>query len=776
MRAAGFWCGLALWLCAGTNLVVHAEERPALEEAVMEVSVNGQSASDMLIVLRDQSAGLWLDDEDLARLHLRLPDATPRLYESRRYYPVSALPGSRVQFDEAAGRVLITVAADAFLATHLSAPGRTGPSITPSELGGFLNYQLSSQRYSNENLTGGTVELGVFDAVGVLTGTAVARADDGNTALVRLDTTFTKEFPARLETLELGDAITDPGNWGSAVRFGGIHWGTNFGLRPDMLTTPLLAASGTAVLPSTVDVFVNNQKVSSQNLPPGPFIVDQLPAITGSGDVTLVVRNALGQQQVITQPFYASASLLAPGLSKYEMDLGVARNDYSLASDRYAGLTGSATYQRGINSALTVEAHGEFLGAQAYAAGVDLAAAVSHYGIVSATVAEGGGNGRSGVLSSLGYAWQAQWFNFSVSKSVASSGYQQISDVAASSGQFKQRNLAEVGVNLSHGSSLQLAYADETFDGQPQLKTVSAAYSKQLPDQITLSLSATRTISTQTASSLYLFITIPLGGRKSVTTGGTLGRGAGAPPDEANGMLVQSPPIGPGFGYRLGETSGDNYTADGRWQTGAGDLEAMAVRNAGISGQSVQWSGAATLLDGQLRVARQVTDSFAVVDVAGLPGVPVYIDNQKVAETDPSGKALLHDLLPYQINRISIDPLDLPLDTSIDSKTMEVAPAFRSGVVLRFPVRKIRAGIFRLITRDGTAVPAGARVKFQGELVPVALDGRVYVTGFDHGFSATATWATHTCSFHVATPPAGDPQPDMGTIVCSEQTAAGVTP
>jgi outer membrane usher protein len=776
LATARLWSCVALLLGACAGLVVQADELPVLQEAVMEVSVNEQPATEMLIVLRDDSGGLWLDERDLARLHLKMPDVAPRRYEGRRYYPVNALPGGKVQFDEARGRALLSVSGDAFLATRVSAPSREGPPITPAALGGFLNYEISAQHYSDQNLTGATTELGVFNSMGVITNTAVARSNDGSTEIVRLDTTFTKDFPGQLETLELGDAITDPGNWGSAVRFGGIHWGTNFGLRPDMLTTPLLAASGTAVLPSTVDVFVNNQKVSSENLPPGPFIVDQLPSITGSGDVTLVVRNALGQQQVITQPFYSSASLLAPGLSEYELDFGVARNDYALESARYAGLAGSATYERGLSSVLTVEAHGEFLGTQAYAAGADLAAAVGHYGIVSATLADGGGSGRSGLMSSLGYSWQAKWFNLALSTSVASSGYLQISDASTSAGQFKQRTLAQVGVNLPHGTSLQLAYADESFDSEPQMKTISAAYSQQLPNQITLSLNATRTMSTQSASSLYLFVTIPLGARRSLTTGGTLGHGAGAPPDEVNAMLVESPPLGPGFGYRLGETSDDNYTADGRVQTLAGDLEAMAVRNAGVSGQTAQWSGAATLLDGQVRVARQVNDSFAVVDVAGLPGVPVYIDNQRITETDQSGRALLHDLRPYEINRISIDPLELPLDTEIDSKTMEVAPAYRSGVVLKFPVEKIRAGVFRLKMRDGSVVPVGAQVEFNGELFPVALNGLVYVTGFDHGSSATATWANHKCSFRLAPPPPNDPQPDLGTIVCSEHASAEAQP
>lgn len=749
-----------------------AADPSTLHEAAMQVIVNASAGGPTLIVLRDDAGALWLEQEDLDQLHLLTPSVAPQVFETHRYYPISAIPGASVQFDEPGGRALLHVPAEAFAHNRVSAPTHAGPPITPAALGSFLNYSLSAQRFADQRLVGGTAELGIFNSAGVLTNTALERSIDGQSDFVRLDTTFTKDFPARLETLAVGDTTTLAGNWGSTVRFGGVRWGTNFGLRPDMLTTPLLSAGGTAVVPSTVDVFVNNQKVATQNVPPGPFTIDQLPSVTGTGDVTLVVRNALGQQQVVTQPFYSSATLLAPGLSLYDVDLGVARNDYALASDRYAGLTGAATYQRGLNASFTLEAHGEFLGSQVYAAGADLAAALSRYGILSATAADGGGEGHNGLLGGLGYSWQARWFNIALNSSIAGSGYRQVNDAASISGQFKSRNLAQFGVNLRHGSSLQVAYVTESFDAAPGLRTLSLAYSQQLPDNVTLTLTATRTMTTQNASSLFLLFTVPLSGRRSVTAGATLGQGPGAPPNEASAMLVQTPPLGPGFGYRLGESSANNYTADGRWQTGAGDLEGMAVRNIGVSGQSLQWTGAATLIDGELRAARRVNESFAVVDVGGLPDVPVFLENQLITHTDANGQALLHDLRPYEVNRISVDPTDLPLDTELDARSIEVAPAFRSGVIVRFPVERIRAGIFRLLLSDGSSVPVGAQVHFNGGEFAVALGGRVYITGYDHGTTGEASWKEQSCTFRLPPPPAHDPQPDLGDITCFEQRPA----
>ncbi len=96
-----------------------------------------------------------------------------------------------------------------------------------------------------------------------MTNTAVETAKQGVHSFVRLETTLTHDFPSSLATLRLGDTISVPGSWADAVRFAGLQWGSNYGIRPDLVTTPLLAVTGTAVLPSTVDVFVNGKAVGS---------------------------------------------------------------------------------------------------------------------------------------------------------------------------------------------------------------------------------------------------------------------------------------------------------------------------------------------------------------------------------------------------------------------------------------------------------------------------------------------------------------------------------
>ncbi len=57
------------------------------------------------------------------------------------------------------------------------------------------------------------------------------------------------------------------------------------------------------------------------------------------------------------------------------------------------------------------------------------------------------------------------------------------------------------------------------------------------------------------------------------------------------------------------------------------------------------------------------------------------MDNQLIGHTDGNGRALLNDLLPYESNRVNIEPTEIPLDASIGARTLVVTPGFRSGVV-----------------------------------------------------------------------------------------------
>jgi outer membrane usher protein len=750
-----------------------AASPPEMTEAVMEVTLSDTEPGEMIVVLRGPQGLLYLEENDFVRLRLHVPQTAPYLYEGRRYFDPRAIKGCTVTIDERAQRAVITAPVFSLDTTHLSAAERHSPDITPASPGAFLNYQLSAQQINGQDSGGAYTELGVFAGAGVVTSTAVARYGSTDNQVVRLDTTFTRDFPATLETLNLGDAISDGASWGNAVHYAGVRWSRNFGLRPDLLTTPLLATSGSATVPSAVDVFVNNQLVTSNQLPPGPFIIDRLPTVSGTGDVSVVVRDALGREQVVTQTFYSSTVLLAQGLTQYSVNLGKIRDDYGLESDQYGPMLGEVSYRRGITDGITLEGHGEYLSGDAHAAGVNAAFAVGRVGVINVTAANGGDSSGSGWLSGVGIEHRGTNTTFIASSLWATSEFSQVGDSLDPAQRLRQRNLLQTGVGLGRFGSLSLAYVRQTYRDMPTQQTLGLTHSITFgrAGALNLTLSRTRTAadlssSAQSSTSAYLIFVVPMSNRRAATLSAVGGSGTGAPANEVIASMTQSPPVGPGSGYRLSASTAGNYDADWRQQFHSADLELEVARNQGFDGQSAYLSGAMTFLDGQLNTTRSVNGSFAMVDVAGLADVPVYVENQLTTHTDANGRALLYNLRPYEANRISITPEELPLDTSIAASSTIMAPPYRSGVIARFPVERVRSGTFRLVTDDGKPVPVGAVVTLKGAQFPVVLDGLVYVTGYDHGMAAEASWTGGRCHFRLEPPPPDDPLPDMGTVKC----------
>jgi outer membrane usher protein len=775
------YSGLLLLFCLAAHAAIAATP-PQLTEAVLEVTLSADEPGEMIVVLRGPEGRLYLDEQDFARLRLRVPQTAPYMYEGRRFFDPKSIRGLSVSIDETRQRAIITAPTSSMDTTHLSAAERRSPDITPASPGAFLNYQLSAQQIGGQNIGGAFAELGVFAGAGVLTSTQVARYGSGDNQLVRLDTTYTRDFPATLDTLSLGDAISDGASWGNAVRYAGVRWSRNFGLRPDLLTTPLLATSGTATVPSTVDVFVNNQLVTSSQLPAGPFVIDRLPTVSGTGDVSVVVRDALGREQVVTQSFYSSTTLLAQGLTQYSVNLGKVRDNYALESNDYGPLLGEVSYRRGITDSITLEGHGEYLAGDAHAAGLNAAFGVGRVGVINFTAANGGDSNGSGWLSGVAIEHRGTNTSFIASSLWAMSDFSQVGEPLDPAMRMRQRSLLQTGMGLGRFGSLSLAYVRQTYRDSPTQQTLGLTHSISFGRAGALNFTLTRTrtagdvtSSAQSSTSAYLIFVVPLSNRRAATLSSVGGSGSGAPANEVIASLMQSPPVGPGSGYRLSASTAGNYDADWRQQFHSADLELEVARNQGLDGRSAYLSGAMTLLDGQVDTTRQVTGSFAMVDVAGLADVPVYVENQLTTHTDANGRALLYNLRPYEANRISITPEDLPLDTSIAASSTIMAPPYRSGVIARFPVERVRGGTFRLVMDDGRPVPVGAVVTLKGVQFPVVQNGMVYVTGYDHGMAAEASWNGGICRFRLEPPPSDDPLPDMGTVQChaGDATRAG---
>ncbi|MBS0379729.1 MAG: fimbrial biogenesis outer membrane usher protein [Proteobacteria bacterium] len=775
MRAPGASALLLSALCraalaAGDADVPLPEPGPHrnLQPVVLELSLNGRPTGETFVMLRERTGTLWLRAEDFARVHLRIPREEVHFEGEARYYALTGIPGVALHLDPARSAVDVSVPAAAFEGSSVSL-SRTATTPRPAGPPGvFLNYVAYGQRgsYGGSDVSSLYTETGLFAGPGTITSTALATAQGGTQRFTRLESTASHDFFDSISTLRLGDSITVPGAWAQAVRFAGIQFGSNYAMRPDLVTTPLLAAAGTAVVPSSVDVFVNGRQVGSTDVPAGPFVVSEVPALTGSGDVRVVLHDALGQVQVITLPFYSSAQLLQPGLTLYDADLGAVRNNFGIASDDYGPWLASFTWRHGFSTGITGEIHAESLGGGARAVGIDVARQIGTLGVATLDLAAGGAPGGCGGYESLGFQRQTAGVSVAVRLERASTAFRDVGYVDSSLPPIRHREFAEVSFALSGSMHVALAGADQLDASETRERTVALSFSA-LAGPGSVSANWTRTFGSGAGTSLYLIYTLPLGPESSTST--TLRYDSTQP--GPNAALVQtlqkSVPAGSGGGYLASVATDGSYQLDLTYQGSAGTVDAGAARQGELSAQRVSASGALIYFGGEFAAARTVRDSFALVDLQGLSGITVYFDNQPVSRTDGLGFAIVRDLRSYDVNRLSIDPLQLPLEVSLDTDRVQVVPPFRSGALVHFPVRREHRAVFHLRQVGGQPVPAGASLRYQGQDFPVGLEGFAYVTGHEQRTTGRAHWEGHECRFVLPAPPRAAVQPDLGEIVCS---------
>ncbi len=142
-----------------------------------------------------------------------LPRQPPHEQEGHRYYRLDAIAGAQVHSTLQVACCMLQLPArpSPGSGSRPPIPGQICP--WPSATGLFANYDLYAQQTRSATSGSAYAELGLFSGYGVLTSTSVTRHTASATDHVRLDTTFTRDFPDHLQTLTLGDSfrIRDPG-------------------------------------------------------------------------------------------------------------------------------------------------------------------------------------------------------------------------------------------------------------------------------------------------------------------------------------------------------------------------------------------------------------------------------------------------------------------------------------------------------------------------------------------------------------------------------------
>jgi outer membrane usher protein len=738
------------------------------EPLLLDVTVNSQRLPEIVLAEKLGDGRLALPEDTWQAARLRPPaGGLLSLSNNRSGYMLESVPGLTYNLDRATLALTITAPAAAFTGSDIDRGrgGESPPNLSPP--GFYLNYDFSATSVDRHYSSYGALVEGVaFNRWGSAVAGMILRGDQQRNEAIRSETFLRKDLPGPMETLVLGDTIGVGGAWSRPVRYGGIRWSRDFTLRPGFITTPMPSLSGSAALPSTMDIFINNHLQQSTRIAPGPFELTNVPMVSGAGEINLVVHDLLGRETVISQSYYLSPRMLAPGLADFSLEAGALRENYGSKSNDYGEGFAAGTLLYGLTPALTGEAHIE-LQQKRLATGLALSSLLGTLGVAQAAAAVANADGNLGghYLLSLerssprgGASLRGEYYDRNFSRFAAQ----------PRESRPRQQFSASIGKRLLEKVSVGISYTGQsTWEGD-RFSMASVSLGVTLPWDMNLSAIVSKRLDSGFEWSGSAVLSMSLDNQRTASAG-TSRKNDGHTVNTAE--MSQSLPPGPGLGWRLraSDDSTRQWEAGVAWNTNSGNINVEATDSMNFPALRLGASGSVGWLEGLPFASRSIGQgSFAVVKVGDLPDVPVYRSNQLAAATNSSGLALVPGLLPYQNNQLTIDPAELPFDIEIRGVKETALPYARSGVLVEFPVRRSRNALVLLYQPDGTPVPAGARVT----IVPgerqflVGKRGEVYLMDLTDSNQALVKWQGGACHLGISLDPKGPSEPRIGPLIC----------
>lgn len=709
------------WAESGDDALPPPPDARALnDEAVFQLAlVINHYDTGQVVPVTQRNGSYFVSSADLLRAGLP-PEHVPN-----GEVDLSRLAQVRVEYDSGAQRLLLSVPRDWIAERVTPFGGQTAQSKPYYGRGALLNYDFYTNHTEH---VGGQAslwhEFRYFNEQGSLSSTGYARQNfTGNNGqqegYVRYDTTLMITNEDDATTWTAGDVISDSLSWSSSVRMGGISYGRDFSLRPDLVTWPLPAFSGEAAVPTSVDLFINGYRSGSTQLQPGPFTLTNLPYINGAGDAVLITTDALGRQVSTTMPFYVTSDLLKAGLSDGAMTLGSLRRNYGIKNFDYGPAAGSGSYRYGLTDWLTLEGHGEAAEELALG-GAGAVVKLGRFGVVNSAYTHSQMRGDNGGQTTWGYQYSTSQFSVATQHSRRDRGYGNLAlydqptvydeknqPIASLSRNTDQYSLT---FNMGDFGNIGAAWIGvESFDSQ-KTELLNVSWSRNLWGSSSIYLAASR--DRQRGDwTVAMSLQIPLGERDSAAVSFE------NTPDSGSTQRVNynhSMPSDGGFSWNMAwanQSQAKNYQqATLGWRNSN-----IEVQGGGYGEQDMMtWWGEAmgsiVLMDNELFAANKINDAFVVISTDGHPDVPVNYENQPVGKTNRNGYLLISGVSAYYPASYSINTLNLPADTQLKETERRVAIRRHSGFLVDFPMEQERVASVILHDAQGQAIPVGSQV------------------------------------------------------------------
>ena len=717
----------------------------------LNISVNSNISKDLISIRQDQDRKLYIRSRDLKTLRLKMDEHIP----DNQWVCINDLNGIQFKYLENDQSLNLKVPSNMLTGYSVDLNGQqvTSPQLLKMKPlnAAILNYSLYNTITNDENVFSGTAE-GIFNsAIGNFSSGVLYNGSNetsySHEKWVRLESKWQYVDPEKIRIYTLGDFISNSPDWGSSVRLAGFQWSSAYSQRGDIVTSALPQFSGSAALPSTLDLYVNQQKIYSGLVPSGPFDIKQLPFISGN-EVTLVTTDATGQQSITKKPYYFSSKILAKGINEFSVDVGMPRYNYGLYSNDYDDATfASGAIRYGYSNSLTLSGGAEASTDGLSNLGTGFAKNVLGIGVINADIAASQYKDENGYSALLGLEGR-------ISKNISfNTSYRKVFDNYFDLARVSQvRYLKDNQINAESQNYLNYsALADEIFRaginynfytgygvylGYNQIKYSDNSY-KLLSTNLSGSLdknwgfyaSAYKDYENHKDYGIYFALRYTPSSKVNAITSVSSDSGSLRYRQEIFGL--SEPQIGSfgwgGYVERDQDANENNASVYASYRAWAAYLTGRYNRFGDNDQVALSATGSLVAAAGRIFAANEIGDGYAVVTNAG-PQSQILNGGVNLGGTDKSGRFLIANLRPYMSHHIYLDPSYLPLEWEVSSTNQTAFVGYRQGTLVDFGAHQVISGLVKLVDQNNSPLMPGYTVRINDQQNGmVGYDGEVFI-------------------------------------------------
>ncbi|ENV08167.1 hypothetical protein F966_04032 [Acinetobacter higginsii] len=717
----------------------------------LNVYINSQSSNDLISVKKDQDGKLYIRSNDLKKLRVKIDSKIP----NKMWVCLNDL--DKIQFsylekDQSLSLVIPSSMLENY-AVDLNQQDITNSKLLKLKTlnAAVLNYGLYHSITNGEAVFSGSAE-GIFNsAIGNFSSGILYNGSDENSyshdKWVRLESKWQYVDPEKIRMYTLGDFISNTPDWGNSVRLAGFQWSSAYTQRSDIVTSALPQFSGSAALPSTLDLYVNQQKIYSGFVPSGPFDIKQLPFISGN-EVTLVTTDAMGQQSITKKPYYFSSKILAKGINEFSVDVGVPRYSYGLYSNDYDDATfASGAIRYGYSNSLTLSGGMEASTDGLSNLGAGFAQNLFGLGVINADMAVSqykDENGYSALVGLEGRISKSISFNTSYRKvfdnyfdlaRVSQVRYLKDNQIDAESQNYLSYSAlaneifrAGINYNFYTGYSAYLGYNQIKYT-ERSYKLLSVNLSGSMNKNWGFYTSAYKNYEDNNDYGIYFALRYTPSTKLNTITSMSNDSGKTTYRQEINGFT--DPQIGAfgwgGYVEHDQDMNDNNASIYASYRARPAYLTGRYTRFGDSDQVALSATGSLVAAAGRIFAANEIGDGYAIVNNAG-PRSQILNGGVNLGETDKSGRFLIANLRPYQPHHIYLDPSYLPLQWDVASTNQTALVGYRQGTLIDFGAHQTISGLVKIVDRNNSPLLPGYTVRVNGQQdAVVGYDGEVFV-------------------------------------------------